>query len=49
MLLANPALTAAAKNMAIPAAEKKITRASDAVTAAKAALKAIPASSPQTR
>jgi len=46
VLLADPALTAAAKNTAIPTAEKKITRASDAVTAAKAALKAIPAKLP---
>ena len=46
VLLAHPEMTAAAKNMAIPAAEKKITRASDAVTAAKAALKAIPAKLP---
>jgi hypothetical protein len=45
-LLANLALTAAAKNKAIPAAEKKITKASDAVTAAKAALKPIPARLP---
>ena len=46
VLLAHPEMTAAAKNMAIPAAEKKITRASNAVTAAKAALKAIPAKLP---
>jgi Transposase DDE domain len=46
VLLADPALTAAAKNKAIPAAEKKITKASDAVTAAKAALKPIPARLP---
>ena len=46
VLLAHPEMTAAAKNMAIPAAEKKITRASNAVTGAKAALKAIPAKLP---
>ncbi len=46
VLLAHPEMTAAAKNRAIPTAEKKITRASDAVTAAKAALKAIPAKLP---
>ena len=46
MLLADPALTATAKNKAIPTAEKKITKASDAVTAAKAALKPIPARLP---
>ena len=46
VLLAHPEMTAAAKNRAIPTAEKKITSASDAVTAAKAALKAIPAKLP---
>ena len=45
-LLTSPELSAAAKNTAIPAAEKKITKASDAVTAAKAALKDIPAKLP---
>ena len=46
VLLAHPEMTAAAKNRAIPTAEKKITSASNAVTAAKAALKAIPAKLP---
>ncbi len=45
-LLAHPEMTATAKNKAIPAAEKKIARASDVVTAAKAALKPIPARLP---
>jgi hypothetical protein len=45
-LLAHPEMTAASKNKAIPAAEKKITKASDAVTAAKTALKLIPARLP---
>jgi Transposase DDE domain len=45
-LIADPELTAAAKNKAIPAAEKKITRAREAVTTAKAALKPIPAKLP---
>jgi hypothetical protein len=39
-------LSAAAKNTAIPAAQKKITRTRDAVTAATAALKPIPARLP---
>ena len=45
-LLTSPELSAAAKNKAIPPAEKKITKARDAVTAAKAALKPIPAKLP---
>jgi hypothetical protein len=45
-LLTSPDLSATAKNKAIPAAEKKITRTRDAVTAAKAALKGIPAKLP---
>jgi len=45
-LLTSPDLSAAAKNTAIPAAEKKITTAGEAVTAAKAALKGIPAKTP---
>jgi hypothetical protein len=45
-LIADPELTAAAKNKVIPAAEKKITRAREAVAAATAALKPIPAKLP---
>jgi hypothetical protein len=45
-LLTSAGLPAAAKNNAIPAAEEKITKAQDAVTAAKAALKPIPAKLP---
>src|SRR6266705_106710 len=45
-LLTTPELSAAAKNTAIPAAENKSTHAMDAVTAAKAALKHIPAKLP---
>ena len=45
-LLTSPELSAAAKNTAIPAAEQKITKATDAVTAATAALKPIPAKLP---
>jgi hypothetical protein len=45
-LLTTPELSAAAKNQAIPAAENKITTARHAVTAAKAALKHIPAKLP---
>ncbi len=45
-LLTSPELSAAAKNKAIPPAEKKITTARDAVTAATAALKPIPAKAP---
>jgi len=45
-LLTSPELSAAAKNTAIPAAEKKITTARDAVTATTAALKPIPAKTP---
>ncbi|HUY51002.1 MAG TPA: hypothetical protein VMV92_35735 [Streptosporangiaceae bacterium] len=45
-LLADPALTAAAKNAAIPAAQAKITRARKAVAAAIAARKDIPAKLP---
>src|SRR6266568_762943 len=45
-LLTAPQMTAAANNKAIPAAEKKITRATEAVTAARAALKGIPAKLP---
>ena len=45
-LLTSTELSAAAKNKAIAPAEKKITTARDAVTAAKAALKPIPAKAP---
>ena len=45
-LLADPAITAAAKNAAIPAAQKKITRARKALAAAIAARKDIPAKLP---
>jgi len=45
-LLTTPELSATAKNTAIPAAENKITQARDAVTAAKAALRHIPAKLP---
>jgi hypothetical protein len=45
-LLADPALTAAAKNAAIPAAQAKITRARKTVAAAIAARKGIPAKLP---
>ncbi len=45
-MISAPQLSAAAKNKAIPPAEKKITRATDAVTAAPAALKGIPAKLP---
>ncbi len=45
-LISSPELSAAAKNKAIPPAQKKITRARDAVTAANAALKGIPARLP---
>jgi hypothetical protein len=45
-LISDPGLSAAAKNKAIPPAEKKITKARDAVTAARAALKGIPAKLP---
>ena len=45
-LLTSPDLSAAAKNKAIPAAENKITKTRDAVTAATAALKPIPAKLP---
>jgi len=45
-LLTSPELSAAAKNKIIPTAEKKITTARDAFTAAKAALKEIPAKLP---
>ena len=45
-LLTSPELSAAAKNKIIPPAEKKITTAREAVTAAKAALKKIPAKQP---
>ncbi|HXL95560.1 MAG TPA: transposase, partial [Streptosporangiaceae bacterium] len=45
-LLTSPELSAATKNTAIPAAENKITTAKEAVTAAKAALKPIPAKLP---
>src|SRR5260370_5587804 len=41
-----PELSAAAKNKAIPPAEKKITKAREAVTTATAALKGIPAKLP---
>jgi len=45
-LLADPAITPAAKNTAIPALQDKITRARQAVTAATAARKDIPAKLP---
>jgi len=45
-LLADPAVTPAAKNAAIPAMQKKITRARQAVAAATAARKDIPAKLP---
>ncbi len=45
-VISSPDLSAAAKNKAIPPAEKKITTARDAVTAATAALKPIPAKAP---
>ncbi|MHB1596154.1 MAG: hypothetical protein ACYCO9_18160 [Streptosporangiaceae bacterium] len=45
-LIADPQLAAAAKNRAIPAAEKKISQAHGEVAAAKAALKPIPAKLP---
>ena len=45
-LLADPAITAAAKNAAIPGAQKKITRARKALAAAVAARKDIPAKLP---
>ncbi|HUY46925.1 MAG TPA: helix-turn-helix domain-containing protein [Streptosporangiaceae bacterium] len=45
-VISAPDLSAAAKNKAIPPAEKKITQARDAVTAATAALKPIPAKLP---
>ena len=45
-LLADPAITAAAKNAAIPGAQKKITRARKAASAAVAARKDIPAKLP---
>ncbi|HUY46554.1 MAG TPA: hypothetical protein VMV92_12610 [Streptosporangiaceae bacterium] len=45
-VISAPGLSAAAKNKAIPPAENKITQARDAVTAAKAALKPIPAKLP---
>ncbi len=48
-VISAPDLSAAAKNKAIPPAEKKITQAREAVTAAKAALKKSPPSSRQTR
>ena len=48
-VLSSPQLPAAAKNKAIPPAEKKIATASGAVAAAKAALNAFPPSSPRTR
>ena len=44
--LTSAELSAAAKNKAIPAAEKKVTRARDEAAAAKAALKPIPARLP---
>jgi hypothetical protein len=44
--IAAPKLSAGAKNQAIAAAENKIAQARDAVTAAKAALKPIPAKLP---
>src|SRR6266568_695787 len=48
-LLTSPELSAAAKNKAIPPAEKKITTARNAVAAASTALKKSPPSSRQTR
>jgi len=45
-LLTDPAITPAAKNKAIPALQEKITRARQAVTAATAARKDIPAKLP---
>jgi len=45
-LLTSPELSAAAKNKAIPPAEKKITKAADAVANARAAVKHIPARLP---
>jgi len=45
-VISAPDLSAAAKNKAIPAAENKITTATDAVAAAKATLKHIPAKLP---
>ena len=45
-VISAPDLSAAAKNKAIPAAENKITTAREAVSAAKAALKPIPAKLP---
>jgi hypothetical protein len=45
-VISSPDLSAAEKNKAIPPAEKKITKAADAVTAARAALKGIPARLP---
>ncbi len=45
-VISAPELSAAAKNKAIPPAQKKITRARDAVTAANAALKGVPARLP---
>jgi len=45
-LLAGPALSAAAKNAKIPAAQQKITEANNAAAAAKAALGQIPAKLP---
>jgi hypothetical protein len=45
-VISSPELSAAAKNKAIPPAEKKITKAREAVTAATAALKGIPARLP---
>ena len=47
-LLTDPAITPAAKNKAIPALQEKITRARQAVTAATAARKDIPAKLPAT-
>ena len=46
VLLTDPAITPAAKNKAIPALQEKITRARQAVTAAAAARKPIPAKLP---
>jgi hypothetical protein len=45
-VISAPDLSAAAKNKAIPPAEKEITKAREAVTAAKAALNGIPAKLP---
>ena len=45
-VISSPELSAAAKNKAIPPAQKKITRARDAVTAANAALRGVPARLP---